>query len=270
MNQVGLTEGYLAYDDVGDGPPVVFLHDGTLDRRVWDRQLLAFDEYRVLNLDARGHGESFTPTTPYWRGDDVIALLDQLNLPSAVLVGQSMGGTSALDIAMDLPDRVRGVVISGCGTSEQYWQSPFVVGLLKRQKAAALRCDTDAYIEMYLRLWVDGPAREPHEVCPSVRERCREMAMHTATRHARPDPVLPGKAVDTWARLPAINTPLLAVVGELDCSDVKEMVERVVSAVPNAKLEVFAGAGHMLNMEQPARFTHTVREFLDGLSGQPS
>ena len=50
-------------------------------------------------------------------------------------------------------------MISGCGASEQYWQSPFVVDLLKRQMEAAFRRDTDGYIEMFLRLWVDGPYR---------------------------------------------------------------------------------------------------------------
>jgi 3-oxoadipate enol-lactonase len=268
VNRAAFAGGYLAYDDVGAGPPVLFLHDGTLDRRVWEGQLNAFDGYRVLSLDARGHGESSTPMTPYLRGDDVTVLLDHLDLPSAFLVGQAMGGTSALDTAMDHADRVDGVVISGCGTSEQYWQSPFVVDLLKRQMEYAFRQDGDGYIEMFLRLWVDGPTREPHEVDPSVRERCREMAAHTATHHARPDPVLPGKAEDTWNRLSEVDTPLLGIVGELDCVDVRQMIERVVSTVPNAKLEVFPGTGHMVNMEEPGRFNETVRRFFDGLSGR--
>ncbi|HKS50120.1 MAG TPA: alpha/beta hydrolase [Amycolatopsis sp.] len=267
MNRVELADGHLAYDDTGDGPAVVFLHDGTLDRRVWRQQLGAFDGYRVLNFDARGHGESSTPAEPYGRCDDVIALLDHLGLDSAYLVGQAMGGTSALDAVLDHPDRVRGVVISGCGTSEQYWQSPFLVDLLKRQMEAAFQGDTDGYLETYLRMWVDGPVREPHEVDLSVRERCREMALNTALRHARPNPVLPGRAADTWARLSGVETPLLAIVGELDCTDVREMIERVVASVGKAQLEVIEGAGHMVNMERPGRFNQAVRQFLDGLSG---
>ncbi|MEU0885781.1 alpha/beta hydrolase [Lentzea sp. NPDC005914] len=266
MNRVPLTEGELAYDDVGEGLPLVFLHDGTLNRRVWEQQLHRFAGCRVLNLDARGHGESFTPMTPYQRADDVVALLDHLGIEAAFLVGQAMGGTTALDTALDHPDRVRGIVISGCGASDQYWQSPFIVDLLKLQMEAALRRDTDAYIEMYLRMWVDGPHRGPGEADPSVRERCREMALHTATHHARPDPVLPGRAERPWDRLSEVDVPLLALVGELDCADVHEMVERVVSAVPHAKLDEFAGTGHMLNMEQPGRFITAVREFLEGVA----
>ncbi|CAM3874422.1 alpha/beta fold hydrolase [Kibdelosporangium persicum] len=266
MNKAPFVDGYLAYDDIGDGPPVVFLHDGTLDRRVWVQQLHAFDGYRVLNVDARGHGESSTPTTEYLRGDDVTALLDHLGLASAFLVGQAMGGTSALDTALDHPGRVAGLVLSGCGTSEQYWQSEFVVDLLKRQMECAFARDTDGYVEMFLRLWVDGPHRRPDQVEPSIRERCREMAMHTATQHARPNPVMPGKAADTWNRLSDVRVPLLGIAGELDCTDIHDMLDRIVSTVPNAKLESFAGSGHMVNMEQPERFNEAVRRFLDEVS----
>ncbi len=267
MNRAPIVDGHLGYDDTGRGPAVVLLHDGTLDRRVWEPQRHAFPGYRVLNLDARGHGESSTPTTPYLRGDDVIALLDHLDLPSAYLVGQGMGGTSALDTAMDRPERVDGLVLSGCGTSEQYWQSPFVVGMLREQLECVARRDTEGYVETFLRLWVDGPRRQPHEVDPAVRERCRRLALHTAVAHARPDPVLPGKAADTWNRLPDVQTPVLGIAGELDCDDVHEMIERLVSGVAKGTLEVFTGAGHMVNLEQPDRFAVTVRRFLDGLSG---
>jgi 3-oxoadipate enol-lactonase len=270
MNKAPFSDGHLAYDDIGDGPAVVFLHDGTLNRGVWDQQVHAFHGYRVLNVDARGHGESSTPMTEYLRGEDVTVLLDHLGLESAYLVGQAMGGTSALDTALDHPSRVAGLVLSGCGTSEQYWQSEFLVQTLQRQMKYAFEGDTAGYIEMQLRMWVDGPRREPQDVDPAVRERCREMAMHTATHHARPNPVMPGKAADTWNRLSNVDIPLLGIVGELESTDVREMLDRIVSTVPDAKLEVFDGAGHMVNMEQPGRFTAAVRQFLDGLSGRRS
>ena len=263
MNRVDLADGHLAYDDLGSGPPVVLLHDGTLDRRVWAPQRTDFPGYRLLVLDARGHGDSATPTRPYQRADDVIALLDHLELPAAFLVGQSMGGTTALDTALDHPDRVTGLVASGCGTSQQYWRGAFLVDLLQRQLEAALRRDTAEYVEVFLRMWVDGPARRPDEVPAGVRELCRTMAMTTATRHARPDPVLPGRATDSWERLPDLTVPLLLLTGELDCPDIHEMAERVVTAVPHAELHRVPGAGHMLNLERPNTFSAAVWRFLD-------
>ncbi|MGB3442558.1 MAG: alpha/beta hydrolase [Actinophytocola sp.] len=263
MNRVDLADGHLAYDDIGSGQPVVLLHDGTLDRRVWGPQLSGLSGYRLLVLDARGHGDSGTPTLPYQRADDVIALLDHLELPTAFLVGQSMGGTTALDTALDHPDRVAGIVASGSGTSQQYWRGAFIVALLRGQFEAAMRRDTAEYVELFLRMWVDGPTRRPDETPAGIRGLCRTMAMSTATRHARPDPVLPGRATDSWARLPGLTVPLLLLTGELDCQDIHEMAERVAMAVPHAESRRVAGAGHMLNLEQPDTFTAAVRRFLD-------
>jgi 3-oxoadipate enol-lactonase len=265
MNRVDLADGHLTYDDLGDtaGQPVVLLHDGTLDRRVWGPQLTGLPGYRLLVLDARGHGDSATPTLPYQRADDVIALLDHLDLPAAFLVGQSMGGTTALDTALDHPDRVTGLVASGCGTSQQYWRGAFLVDLLHRQFEAAMRRDTAEYVELFLRMWVDGPARRPDEVPAGVRDLCRTMAMSTATRHARPDPVLPGRAADSWERLPGITVPLLLLTGELDCPDIHEMANRIATAVPHAESLRVPGAGHMLNLERPDVFTAAVLRFLD-------
>jgi pimeloyl-ACP methyl ester carboxylesterase len=263
MSRVDTADGHLAYDDIGSGPPVVLLHDGTLDRRVWGPQLASFPGYRLLVLDARGHGDSATPTRPYQRADDVIALLDHLDLAAAFLIGLSMGGTTALDTALDHPDRVTGIVASGCGTSQQYWRGEFLVDLLHRQFEAVRRRDTAEYVEIFLRMWVDGPTRQPDDVPAGVRELCRTMAMTTATRHARPDPVLPGRAAGSWERLPCIIAPLLVLTGGLDCPDIHEMAERVAAAVPGAESRRVPGAGHMLNLERPDTFTAAVLRFLD-------
>jgi pimeloyl-ACP methyl ester carboxylesterase len=88
------------------------------------------------------------------------------------------------------------------------------------------------------------------------------MAMTTATRHARPDPVLPGRAAGSWERLPCIIAPLLVLTGGLDCPDIHEMAERVAAAVPGAESRRVPGAGHMLNLERPDTFAAVLR-FLD-------
>jgi 3-oxoadipate enol-lactonase len=168
MSTVLLADGHLAYDETGSGPPVVLLHGGILDRRMWDEQMTALPGHRVTRFDARGHGESSIATTPYRRADDVIALLDHLDIPTATLVGLSMGGTTALDAALDHPDRVAALVISGSGTSEPYFTDPFIVDLQARQNDAAAHEDAQGYVELFLRAWVDGPTREPGDVDPTV------------------------------------------------------------------------------------------------------
>jgi pimeloyl-ACP methyl ester carboxylesterase len=268
MSTFSLPDGSsLAYDDLGEGPPVVLLHDGVLHRRAWDELVPALTGYRVLNLDARGHGESGNPQSAYLRADDTIALLDHLEIPAAYLVGIGLGATTAVDAVLDYPQRVPGLIASGGGASEQYWNDPFVVDIRERQMEVAMKGDKEAYVELFLQMWVDGPKRAPDEVQPAVRERCKEMATHTVVEHARTDPFLPGRTNDTWARLAGIDTPMLCILGELDNNDAKDMTERTVAAVPNAKIDVWAGVGHMVNMEDPDRFNAAVRQFLAEAEG---
>ena len=75
--------------------------------------------------------------------------------------------------------------------------------------------------------------------------------------------MLPGRAEDSWERLPGLTVPLPVLTGELDCPDVHEMAERVGAAVPGAELCRVPGAGHMLNLERPDAFTAAVLRFLD-------
>jgi pimeloyl-ACP methyl ester carboxylesterase len=92
------------------------------------------------------------------------------------------------------------------------------------------------------------------------------MALNTLAQYAKPGAVLPGHADDTWQRLPQIRVPLLALVGNLDSTDITSMVERIVAAVPAASFETINGAAHMPNMEQPAAFNTALRRFLASMA----
>src|SRR5215217_1528961 len=84
--------GTLPYDEAGDGPAVVLLHAGLLDRRMWDGQWAALAErHRVVRYDARGHGASSTPAGRQCHYDDLHRLIGTLGLDSPVLVGNSLG-----------------------------------------------------------------------------------------------------------------------------------------------------------------------------------
>ncbi|MCF8610166.1 alpha/beta hydrolase [Gordonia sp. HY285] len=102
--------------DVGDGPPVLFVHGWSLSGEVWDRQLRIVAEagYRAIAMDQRGHGASDAPMSGYSITDltaDAIGVLDALGISSAVIVGWSLGGMVALRAAHEHPDRVDAVVM---------------------------------------------------------------------------------------------------------------------------------------------------------------
>ena len=98
----------------GDGPPVVFLHAGIADMRMWDPQVAAFaTQFDVIRLDQRGFGESELPAKAWSPVADLLSLMDQLSLDTADLVGCSMGGALAIDFTLAHPDRVSKLVLVG-------------------------------------------------------------------------------------------------------------------------------------------------------------
>jgi pimeloyl-ACP methyl ester carboxylesterase len=102
----------LAYEVAGAGPPVVFLHGFSLDRRMWAAQVDAFaTRCRIVRYDLRGFGQSGPATgEPYANVDDLATLLDHLAIERAHIVGQSMGGGVAVDFALTHPARTRTLV----------------------------------------------------------------------------------------------------------------------------------------------------------------
>jgi pimeloyl-ACP methyl ester carboxylesterase len=249
--------------EAGAGDPVVLLHGGGVDLRMWDAQVPALAAtHRVIRPDARGHGRSPTPTAPFRQCDDVVELLDHLGVRRAVLVGLSMGAGAATDTALEYPDRVSGLVVCGAGTNEPTFDDPWLTGLQKRMAEAQQRLDAPAWIDLFLQALVVGPYRAPEDVDPDVLGRCRQMVTATVTDHARPDAVAPHHIRGSWERLGEIAVPAMAIYGALDAADHVAMAQRFAAAVTGCRLVRIEGAAHMPNMERPADFNRALRDFL--------
>src|SRR5437773_291503 len=113
----------IFYREQGAGdPPLVFIHGGAVDHSTWDEHLDHFaPAHRCVAMDLRGHGQSDGSaelTTDLWR-DDVVAIMDELKLAPAVIVGASRGGGIANRIAVDYPDRVKAVVMVDFGAASR-------------------------------------------------------------------------------------------------------------------------------------------------------
>ncbi|CAL9357525.1 Pimeloyl-[acyl-carrier protein] methyl ester esterase [Streptomyces sp. enrichment culture] len=255
-------DGNLVHRAAGTGPPLVLLHGGFLDHRMWDDQVPAFAAtHRVIAPDTRGHGASANATRPFRQTDDLAALLRHLDTGPAVLVGVSMGAGIAVDTALEHPDLVRALVVTGAGTSEPDFRDPWTTAVLADWERALAAGDVEGWLAAFLR-FVPGPHRRMADVDPEVVRRQREMALATITKHTAGEPDHRVPVQDTWARVAKIDVPVLAVHGGLDSDDHHRMADRLVRSVPGARAVTVDGAAHYPGMERPDVYNALVSEFL--------
>ena len=208
----------LKIEDTGSGPPLVLLHGLTATRRyvLQGSRLLAREGFRLVSYDARAHGDS-DPGDGYEYSDlagDLISVLDQREIDSAVLVGHSMGAATAVRVALECPERVSALVqITPAYTGEPYTDD---AGLAYWDRlAAGLESDgADGFMRVF-----EPPADE------RWREPVLKFTRQRIERHLHPEAlaqavrVVPrSEAFDGIERLAEIDVPAL-VVGSRDESD---------------------------------------------------
>jgi 3-oxoadipate enol-lactonase len=253
----------LAYDEIGAGPPLILVHAGIADRRMWDLVVpLLADAFRVIRYDARGFGDSPAADGSFAHWRDLAGVIRTLEAAPARLIGVSMGGGTVLVLATEEPDLVERMVVvaPGIGVSEP---SPAMISFWDAEDAALERDDLDAAAEVNVRMWLDGPMRSSSEVDPAVRSSVFDM-QRRAFEIANPASVEERPLEPLRARLPSIATPMLVMVGELDQPDSLALSEEVAAAAGNARFLSMPGVAHLPPLEAPEAFVELVRPFLEG------
>ena len=211
----------------GAGAPVVLIHGGQMDRRMWDPQFESWSrKNRVVRYDVRGYGRSPTPTLPYSDVDDLLAVLDALAIPKAHLVGLSLGGRIAIDFTLAHPDRVASLVAVAAGMSG----FEFSAGNWPQQMRAAQERGGEAAAE----LWLEDPYMVPAMEHPDLAPRIRELVLDNA-RVWLQNPLLPKRLTPPAAkRLAEIRVPTLVVVGDRDVPDMQKVADQLAAEVKGA------------------------------------
>ncbi|WP_121821657.1 alpha/beta fold hydrolase [Halostella salina] len=246
--------------EAGDGPPLLCAHGSLMDRTMFAPQLAALsDEYRVAAYDLRARTERFAAA--YDLDDlaaDCLAVADGLDMDAPVLAGMSMGGFTALRVALRAPDRIAGLVLID-SIAEPHPES-----------------DRELYRGMIEQI------RDETTVPRSMAETVTHYLFGETTREERPDLVerwidrwttYPGEAVyrevDSWLgradvteRLAALDVPTLVIHGAEDASLDPSQAEPMAEAL-DARLETIPEAGHSANLERPEPVNRAIRAFLD-------
>lgn len=269
MSELTSTTGFLDvqtaslyYEVAGEGYPLLLLHAGIADNRMWDEQFPVFAQhYRTIRYDLRGYGQTRWDSGTFATYEDPAAIFHALGVQKAHVIGISYGSKIALDFALAHPELVASLVlvapsIGGEEPSEQ------IRRFFQEEDALVEKGDLSGATELNVRLWVDGLQRTPEQVNPTVRQRVYEMQYLAFTipmpAHADEQELQPAAIT----RLAEVRVPTLIIVGNLDLPDKIELTEQLATSIPGARREIITGAAHMVSMEQPQEFNRIVLNFL--------
>jgi len=259
--------GTLEYEVRGEGRPVVLIHGGLVDRRLWDGQVAVLaSEHRVIRYDLRGLGRSSMPTGPFSHLDDLDRLLDELATERAVLVGLSLGGAIAMDYALEHPERVDGLVLAASSLRGHPVSAETRAKVEEVYRTAA--ADPERGVSLLLETGLGG-------VTPDARASLRRMMLDNVRGWVESDPEsVQWPSPPTAERLHDLRMPTLVLVGDRDEIDLLEIADRLAAEVPRASKIVLSDAKHHLNLDRPGAFDRELLAFLrrldmNGQDGPP-
>jgi pimeloyl-ACP methyl ester carboxylesterase len=258
---VTLNGARIHYERSGSGFPVLFIHAGIADGRMWEPQAKAWaNRFDMIRPDLRGFGNSELPPEPFANRDDLVALLDHLGVDKAHVVGCSMGGTTAIDLALEHPERVERLVLVAGGISGSDLGAADAA-LFADIEGADKAGDMDAVNRAEVRLWVDGPRRPEGSAPAAVRDLVLDMNGRTlktdwaSAEHRQLEP-------PAISRLEHISSPTLVIVGDEDLPHASANAEVVTSRVPGSRRATIKDAAHLPSLERPEEFNRLVLDFL--------
>lgn len=253
----------IAYDDVGSGDPVVWLQGTGESRQGWVFQTGMFSEaYRCVATDHRDAGESSYVDEPYTPADlaaDAAAVMDHLSLGPSHIVGFSLGGAAAQELAIARPELVRSLVLLSTWARSDGW---FKAEMRNWQAIRRRFWDDEAAFLDAFGPWAWSPAT--YEV-PGLVEGIHTAMMAEAPQQ-RPDGWIrqcdADAAHDAADRIGSVTVPALVIVGEDDICTPPRYARELCALLPNAELLTIPNVGHGAYVESPAIFNEAVAAFL--------
>jgi 3-oxoadipate enol-lactonase len=249
----------IAFDDVGTGPAIVFLHGFPHDRSLWAPQLSAFvDRARCVAPDLPGFGSSLARTCPSMDdfADDITGLLDALAIPEAVVVGLSMGGYIALAMWRRHRARIRALVLAHtratADTDEMRVRRRRLIEVARSEGSCAV-----ADLQIGAMLGNTTRAKNPALVAAIH----RMLALAPVAGIVGSLEAMANRP-DSMALLSTIDVPTLIIAGDEDTTIPASEARVMHEAIAGSRFEVLPAAGHLSNVERPAAFNHVTGEFL--------
>lgn len=248
----------IYYEMIGEGQPLILIHGGNMDRRMWDEQFAAFAKtYKVIRYDVRGFGKSDRQVKAFAHYQDLYDLMKFLGIKKANILGLSLGGGIAADFAITHPEMVENLILICPGINGFTISSDGGA-----YSIATIEAARDEGYAKATEMWLRSPYMIPAMEHPELRARLKQLALDNAhnwlanfvwSRDLKPT---------TRERLSEIKARTLLVVGDRDVPNLLKLVDEAGAKISGARKVVINGVGHLPNMERPAEFNKIVLDFL--------
>ena len=250
----------IAYDDEGSGPPVLLLHAGVTDRRSWRAVVdVLHPGRRTLAFDQRRFGETIYTPEPHSTPADALAVLAHAGVDGpTTIVGCSMGGTAAVDLALARPDLVERLVLMAPGVRADVYPEE-IPDSWRDLEAAEGAGDLDEVNRLEAHLWLDGPTAPEGRVGGAARELFLDM---NGRALAAPEAGEVVGVPELWEGLGELANPVLVLVGDLDTEEEQGAAEQLAAMIPGARFERLTGTAHLPHLEAHPRLLELLAEFL--------
>ena len=263
---VNVGNGYLYYEEAGEGIPLILVHGHSLDCRMWDGQFYVFARnYRTIRYDLRGYGKSSPQSEDYQftHVEDLVALMDSLHIDKAHIVGLSLGGYVGTDMLGWFPERMLSAVLASGNLRKSKGPSQPMTSdeaALRDKEISALKARG---VDAMKKEWFEGLVASGGTLRDSIREPLWKMINDWDAWQPLHKEVRVTAGMDAFEELKKKRpeVPVLILEG---CSENNRFPEHpeILDYLPNAKMMVIDDCGHMLNMERPKEFNHILNEFL--------
>lgn len=255
-----VNDSRLWYSLTGEGDPLILLHSGFTDHRIWEYQIEPFaQQYQVVNFDQRGNGQSDLPLGPFSHMEDLKALLETLEMKRVSLVGSSQGGGVAIDYALQYPERVKALVVVGSALTGYPYPAEYMAQMMELTGVVQTQ-GIPAGIEAIIAhpgwdYFFPAPSR------PEARAKVIQAVRNSANAF---------RWIPTWERSPAptasqrigeIQCPVLIINGARDSDFVRQMADHLQSGIKQAQRVTMEGCSHLPYVEKPDEFNQIVLEF---------
>ncbi len=258
----------LYYEQTGAGMPVIFVHEFAGDHRSWEPQMRHFGQrYRAISFNARGFPPSDVPEDVSFysqnrAADDIAAVLDQLNIGQAHIVGLSMGGFATLHYGFRHASRARSLTVAGCG----YGADPATRDGFRAEGANTVEFIREKGMQAFADRYAFGPTRVQFQNKDprGFAEFQRQLAEHSAVGSANTQLGVQRERPSLWdlqAEMQGLRVPTLILTGDEDWPCLAPGV-LMKQTIPSSALAVMPNCGHGINLEDPDQFNRIVGDFI--------